>query len=150
MKLEAIAILALVCLDQFTKYLAVTYLEPIGTISIIPGVFSFTYLINDGMAFGMLRGHRWLFVVLTVVILGFMYSYYRTIMKDKRCNLLRIALILIAAGAVGNLIDRVLNGYVVDFLHFTLINFPVFNLADCFVCIGAFLVAIVFLFIIKE
>lgn len=138
----------LVVLDQISKLLAVNYLKPIETLGIVDGFLSLTYVENRGAAFGILQNSRWVFITFTfIAIIGIIFYkiYYKP--KDK---LLNISLCLLISGAVGNLIDRVFNGFVVDMIEVTFINYPVFNVADCFVVIGAVLLAIYILFIYKE
>lgn len=147
---SVIIIAFLVACDRYTKYLAQTYLRPIGSVPVIDGVFSLTYVENSGAAFGMLQGARWFFVVLTVLILVFMVVYFRKLPSEKPYLYVKLCILLVAAGAVGNFIDRLLRGYVVDFLHFTLIDFPVFNAADCFVSCGAVLLAFLLVFVVKD
>lgn len=125
-------------LDQLTKYLVVANMGLHESIAVIPGVFNFTYIQNDGAAFGMLDDQRWIFLVLSTVaiigILGFMFW------KKPQDKLLLASLILIVSGGIGNMIDRIALGYVIDFIDFC--AFPelwkwVFNVADSFVCVGA-------------
>lgn len=143
-------VIVLVAFDRATKYAAELYLRPIVTIPVIDGVFSLTYVENEGAAFGMLQGARWFFVVLTIVVLCFMLYYYRRLPNDKPNLYVKLCILFVAAGAIGNFIDRVWRGYVVDFLHFTLIDFPVFNAADCFVSCGAFAMAFLLVFVVKD
>jgi len=131
----------LVAIDQFTKYLAVVYLRPISEFVIIDGVFSLFYLENAGMAFGLLQGGRWIFIAVTVVVLGFIIFYYITLPKNRYGSIVRFFLLMLIGGALGNFIDRLLHGFVVDFFFFNLINFPVFNMADVFLVIAVFAVA---------
>ncbi len=125
-------------LDQLTKYLVVANMELHESVEIIPGVFNFTYIQNDGAAFGSLDDQRWLFMVLSsVAIVGiFVFLFW----KKPQDKLLLSSLILIVSGGIGNMIDRIALGYVIDFIDFC--AFPeiwmwVFNVADSFVCIGA-------------
>jgi len=134
-------ILCVVGLDQLTKYLAVVRLKPIDTFPIIRDVLHFTYLENRGAAFGMLADNRWVFMItstvaIVAVIAFMMWKYPKFDMKQKTNILLFTALSFIAGGGIGNMIDRVALGYVVDFVDFRLINFAVFNVADIFVCFG--------------
>ena len=124
-----------VALDFITKYLAVEYLEKIGTFPLIKNVFHLTYVENTGAAFGILKDARWVFISLTIlVVAGIIYM----IRVKKFTDIwLKTALALIIGGAAGNLIDRVFLGYVVDFFDFRLINFAVFNVADSCIVIGA-------------
>ena len=123
-----------VLLDQLTKQLAVAYLRPIDTFPIIPDALHLTYVTNYGAAFGMLADHRWIFLAVSTIAIVLLaaYLYYR---RDEH-PLLCTALSFIVGGGIGNMIDRTLMGYVVDFVDFRLINFAVFNVADIFVCVG--------------
>ena len=141
---------ALITVDQISKYFAYTLLKPIGTITVLEGVFSLTYVENQGAAFGLLQGARWFFVVITATIMCGVVYYYLRLPKEKAYNKARFALILIMSGALGNFIDRVRIGYVVDFFHARFIDFPVFNIADSYVVIGVFFAFILFIFVYKE
>ncbi|ABW18960.1 signal peptidase II [Alkaliphilus oremlandii] len=134
-----IIIIAVVLFDQLSKVLTLKYLAPIKDIPIIKNVFHLTYVENRGAAFGMLQNQKVFFVVTTIIILGAIYFYVR---NNKPNRFLTISLSLIVGGALGNFIDRIRLGFVVDYFNFTLINFPVFNIADSAVVIGAFLVSI--------
>ena len=136
-----------VIFDQITKY-TVAHFLPIDASADLPvwdGVFSLRCISNDGAAFGMLDDKRWVFMsVSTVVIIGmlvFLCLKYKKISKP-----LGIALALIISGGIGNMIDRVLLGYVIDFIYFVPIDFPCFNVADSLVCIGAALMFVAVLF----
>lgn len=124
----------LISLDQLTKYWAQTKLQPIGCIDVIEGIFSFTYVRNTGAAFGILKGQKWLLLVLTVVVL--LYAVYYLIRHKITNPVLLISGTAVAAGALGNMIDRIRLSYVIDFLEVRFITFPVFNVADCCVVLG--------------
>ncbi len=128
--------IVMVFADQLTKWLAIIHLKGDGSFKLWPEVFHLTYVENTGSAFGMLKDHRWVFMITsTVLIVGllvFFVMYYKKVSPLMRC-----AVSMIIAGGVGNMIDRISLGYVVDFFDFTLIDFAVFNVADSFVCIGA-------------
>ena len=127
---------SIVFADQLTKWLAVISLKGEESFPFWEGVFHFTYVENTGSAFGMLKDHRWVFMsVSTVVIVAALLIFF--IYYKKLTPLMRWAISFLVAGGIGNMIDRVFLGYVVDFLDFTLIDFAVFNVADSFVCIGA-------------
>ncbi|TVQ48903.1 MAG: lipoprotein signal peptidase [Gloeocapsa sp. DLM2.Bin57] len=135
-----VAIIGLI-LDQVTKYIVVLNFPNIGdTIPLVPDVFHFTYVINTGAAFGRFPGGvtwlRWLSLIVSLVLILF------GLLAPKMLVLEQLAYGFVLAGAFGNGIDRFLFGYVVDFLDFRLINFPVFNLADTFINIGIFLLLI--------
>lgn len=145
-----LAMIVLIALDQWTKYLAVRYLKGQAAIILWKGVFELHYLENRGAAFGILQGKKAVFVVCTAVVLAFIaYAYHRAPIT-KRFHLIRLIGILLGAGAVGNMIDRVSNSYVVDFLYFSLIDFPIFNVADCYVTVGAVLMVVLLLFYYRE
>lgn len=142
-----ICVAVLVFLDQLSKWLAVILLEGQPSFYLIPGVLRFTYVENRGAAFGMLADNRWVFLVLStltiVCLLGFM------IYSKPQSRLERAGLALVLAGGIGNMIDRVLLGYVIDFIDFC--AFPklwnwVFNVADSCICIG---VGLLIIYIIK-
>lgn len=137
--LAAFAVL-IVALDQWTKYLTVQNI-PLG--EIVPfwdGVFHFTHIRNTGMAFSMLEGGRWFFLVMTLAAFALMAVALKKKWVNHPVGL--VALFMIAGGAVGNLIDRVWLGYVVDMIEVEFMRFAVFNVADCAVCVGAALLVI--------
>lgn len=106
---------------------------------------NFTYLENRGAAFGILQDSRLFFIILTLVIVAALVHYFVKNYK-KNHKILNIALAMIISGAIGNFYDRLFHGYVVDFIEFTFVKFPVFNIADIFVTIGSFLMIIYLLF----
>lgn len=130
-----IAAILIIAFDQFAKILTVKNLSLGEVKEIIPRVLSFTYVKNEGAAFGILQGARVFFIVLTIVVL--LLAIYYVLKMRPTSRLEKWALTLIAGGAVGNFIDRALLGFVRDFIMVDFIDFPVFNIADCFVCIGA-------------
>ena len=144
---------ALVGLDQLTKYLTVANLKGADPLVLIDGVFEFTYLENRGAAFGMMQGARWWFVVFTSLVMVALLAVL-LFGRYRRYQLFNVGLTLIIGGGIGNLIDRVANGFVVDMLHFEIaaigFDFPVFNVADCYVVIGAILTLFFFFFIYDD
>ena len=138
-----------IVLDQLSKLLAVKLLAPIGSVPLWEGVLHLTYVENRGAAFGMLAEHRWVFMsISTIAIIAIALYLYSGRNTSK---LYTSALMLIVSGGIGNMIDRIALGYVVDFVDFALIDFAVFNIADSLVCIGAgLLVLALVLDIIKE
>ncbi|MEF9945134.1 MAG: signal peptidase II [Lachnospiraceae bacterium] len=119
-----------VLLDQYTKHLAVLHLKDQSPFVIIENVFQLQYLENRGAAFGLLQNQQVFFLVSGILILGAVVFCYIRVPKTPHFRLLRICMILICSGAIGNMIDRIGQNYVVDFFYFELINFPVFNVAD--------------------
>lgn len=124
-----------VLLDQLTKWLAVVYLQGAPSFPIWQDVLHFTFVKNEGAAFGMLSNHRWVFMVVSTVAIVGLSVYLFAFCKESRW--VKISLAMIIGGGIGNMIDRVALGYVVDFIDFTLIDFAVFNVADSFVTVGA-------------
>ena len=140
----------LIIADQLSKYAAFINLQPIGRMPIINGLIEFSYVQNEGAAFGMLQGARWFFIPLTIVIVTAMVIFFIKLPKTKQYEPVRILLVIIGAGAIGNFINRLISGYVVDFFNFMFIDFPVFNLADIFISVGAVLLGIYIIFFLKD
>ena len=143
-------VILLLLLDQFTKYLASAYLKDGHSIILKQNVFQLHYLENRGAAFGMMQGMRYLFVAGTFLMLVLLVAVYWKSPMEQRYRWARLVLILLAAGAMGNLIDRLYQGYVVDFFYFELIHFPIFNVADIYVTCGTALLILLFFFYYKE
>lgn len=134
-----------VALDQWTKMLAVAHLKDQPSIVLIPGVFELKYLENTGAAFGMLSNQQTFFFIATILMgAGIVYLYFKT-PDTAYYRPVNMLFIIILAGAIGNFIDRVSYQYVIDFFYFSLINFPIFNVADIYVTVGvAILLLLVF------
>lgn len=128
------AALAILVLDQVTKWLVIHKMDLYQTIPLWEGVFHITSHRNRGAAFGILQNQQWLFIVVTVVVVVGILFYLNRLNGDQ--PLLSWSLALILGGAVGNLIDRVRLGEVVDFLDFQWIRYPIFNVADSAIVIG--------------
>ena len=140
----------LIFIDRITKYFAVVNLKDGGEYSLIDGVFSLYYVENSGAAFGILGGKQIFLYIVTIAITVFVIFFYIKLPKGRRFIWLRIISILIVSGAIGNLIDRLTQQYVIDFFYFKAINFPVFNVADIYVTVGAIALIILLLFYYKE
>lgn len=143
-----LGVILIIIIDQFTKFLAITKLKPIGTIPVIKDLFEFTYVENFGAAFGILQDRKIFFVLMTtIVVVGisvFLWKYSTNIN-----NFMKIGLIMLLGGSIGNFIDRIRLGYVVDFLSVKLINkydFPVFNIADIFIVAGTLILLVLVTF----
>lgn len=147
MILWVLVIVASVILDQITKLLVIGNMALYESVPVIPHVFSFTYIHNYGAAWGIFSEHRWIFIAITgiaiIVLPIFLYRY------RKLHFLFGLSLSLIIGGAIGNMIDRLFRGFVIDFLEFTFIDFPVFNIADICVTVGTVLMFIYIAFIDK-
>ena len=150
--LFVLSVLLLVGSDQGSKHLAEVYLKGKEDLVLLPGVLRLHYLYpeNRGIAFGMFQGNVKVFAVISVLIVSLMIVLWVRTPRSKRYLPFRLACVLLISGAVGNLIDRVFRGFVIDFIYFEPIDFPLFNLADCFVVISAFLIAALLIFVYKE
>lgn len=146
--LFSVLTLILIIADQYTKHLAVRFIKPVGSVEVIKNILRFSYVENRGAAFGMLRDARWVFITVTVISVAAIIWWM--VFRRPESRLLRVSLLLILSGALGNLIDRVMLGYVTDMIDVAFIDFPVFNFADCCVVVGAVLFAIYVLFVYKE
>ena len=131
--LSILAAAGLMLVDQLIILWATVELLPVGSKPFIPHVLEFYYLLNDGMSFSMLSGKRTLLVIVTGVMLAVLAGM---LLLRKMPRLERVAWILVVGGGVGNLIDRIRTGVVVDYLNCLFINFPVFNFADVCICVG--------------
>ncbi|MCR5430355.1 MAG: signal peptidase II [Eubacterium sp.] len=146
----------LVAFDQITKYFAKAHIKREKSYTLIPKIISFKYLNggNTGAAWGILSGRVILFIIFTVfaiiVISKFIYNIYSMYKINYSLNpkvkILDTLMIVLVAGAIGNLIDRIVNGYVVDFISFDFIRFPIFNVADCYITVSCILLFIMCIF----
>ncbi len=135
----------LVAADQLIKYLVLENLTKVATLPLIDGVLHLTYVENRGAAFGIFQGQRWILIGVTALVLLAAIVFLLSGKLTERLMIWGVALII--SGGIGNLIDRIARGFVVDYVDFRLINFYVFNLADACVCIGVGLVMLYLLFI---
>ena len=139
-------VLLLTLIDQFTKYLSIVFLKNTNGKILIPGVLELSYVENRGMAFGMLQGRQMLFLVLCIAFCAVMLWLFFRIPKTGYYIPLILAGGILTGGAAGNFIDRAFRGYVVDFIYVSLIDFPIFNLADIYVVCGGIALVILVLF----
>lgn len=140
----------LIFLDQWTKALAVEYLMSGKEIQLIPNILSLLYVENAGAAFGILHGQQIIFLLITIFVLaGVLIIFHKTPIKKRYLPFL-FSLLLVFSGAIGNCIDRQRQSYVVDFIYFRPIDFPVFNLADIYVTGACFFLLFLFFFYYKE
>ena len=140
----------LIAADQWTKHLAVLHLKGAEPRILIDGMLEFRYLENRGAAFSMLEGKQVFFYVLTAVFLAIAIYVLARLPHTRRYLPVRICLLVLVAGAVGNLIDRIVQKYVVDFIYFSIIDFPVFNVADMYVTLSVTVLALLILFRYKD
>ena len=140
----------LVGLDQWTKGLVVQSLKGQKPFVIWNGVFEFYYSENRGAAFGILQGKQWFFFLVAAAVVIAVLVFVAKLPSGNRYLPLYISMVLLLSGAVGNLIDRAVRGFVVDFFYFSLIDFPIFNVADCYVVCAAGLLILLIGFFYKE
>lgn len=144
------SVLLLTVVDQLTKYLVVANMDLYDEIPVAGDVFVLRYVRNTGTLWSLLSGKTVLLAALSIVILAVIIYIYHNVAAAENFGPVRFCLILLAGGAVGNMIDRLWLGYVIDFLYFKLINFPVFNFADICVTVGAFLLLFLLIFKYKS
>ncbi len=136
-----IIICAGILVDQISKIIVAGNMTYGKVVSIIPYIFDFRYVTNDGVAFGWLSGQRWLFMTVSAVAIIAMIVY--ALYSFSELNMLYVwGLSLVISGGIGNMIDRTFLGYVVDFIEFAFVDFATFNIADSCVCVGAFILGL--------
>lgn len=140
----------LLALDQFTKYLAILHLKNNPAIVLIDGVLELQYLENRGSAFGMLQNQKFFILFVGFVFLAVILFFLIKLPTHKKYNIVHILLSVVIAGGIGNMIDRFRFDYVVDFISFILINFPIFNVADCYIVVAMIGLFILFAFVFQE
>ena len=145
-----ISVLLLTVFDRITKQLAVVHLKDARPAVLIKGVLELRYLENRGAAWGMLQGQQWIFWIITILFLGLCIFYFIKVPAGKRYLPLTVTIVFLASGALGNFIDRAAQKYVVDFIYFSLIDFPIFNVADIYVSISVIVLIILILFHYKD
>lgn len=139
----------LVITDQLTKHLAVVRLKNQAAYNLINGILEFNYLENRGAAFGVLQNQKYFFVFVALIFIGVIVFVLIKVPTQKKYYSLNILLVMIAAGAVGNMIDRVRYDYVVDFIYLVCIHFPIFNVADIYVTTATVILVFQILFVYK-
>lgn len=140
----------LILFDQCTKLMAVEQLKGKSPFVIIDGVFQLEYLENRGAAFGIFQGRQIFFIASALLISAVVVWFFLKVPMEPRFFPLQACAVLIFSGAWGNCIDRLSQGYVVDFFYFILIHFPIFNVADIYVTVSAFLLVVLLFFYYKE
>jgi len=145
-----VIMLVFLLVDQLTKYLAVIYLKNKPALVLIEGVLELQYLENRGVAFSMFQGQKALILITNFMILAVVLFFLFRIPEERKYRILRAVLAVLSAGALGNIIDRIRFDFVVDFISFVLISFPVFNGADCFVVVGTIILFLLMIFVYKE
>ncbi len=140
----------LVGIDQWVKALCVSRLKGQDPVVLIDGVLEFRYLENHGAAFGMLQNQQWFFWILTALFICAAVWFFVKVPKTSYYLPLSISILFLLSGAVGNFIDRIVNQYVVDFIYFKLIDFPIFNIADIYVTCSMVVLVLLVLFKYKD
>ncbi|MCR4890599.1 MAG: signal peptidase II [Lachnospiraceae bacterium] len=148
--IDFILIAGFLFLDQYTKNLAVLYLKGNKPIPIIRDFLVLEYLENRGAAFGMLQNQKVFFLLIGTVFVALMIFALFRLPTTRKYRILRFFICLITAGAAGNLIDRAMLDYVIDFIYVIYIHFPIFNVADIYVTVSAAALLILLLFVYKE
>ncbi|MBR1439643.1 MAG: signal peptidase II [Lachnospiraceae bacterium] len=148
--MDVLITILLIVGDQVSKHYAVVYLKGKSPIVLIKDVLQLQYLENRGAAFGMLQNQKVFFVLIAVIILLVILYVMIKMPGYRKYDGLNFFLVLIASGAIGNMIDRLIQDYVVDFIYFSLIDFPIFNVADIYVTCSTVLLVIALLFVYKE
>ncbi len=135
----------IVAADQYTKFLTLTNIPLYGNVEFLPGILRFTYVQNTGAAFSSFQGAQWLFALVFAVFTAAVIYEFAT-RKMGFSDWERWLIVMVYAGGLGNMIDRLRMGFVVDMLQVEFMNFPVFNVADCFITCGciALMVSLVF------
>jgi len=142
--MQYILALIIIVIDQITKYFIVSNLTVFQSIPIIENIFHITYIRNKGMAFGMMQNQRLFFIIVTTIVLSGIFVYYFK-NKSSVTGIFKYSLFMVAAGAIGNLIDRIRLSYVIDFFDFRM--WPVFNIADMAIVCGTIMLCYYIFFI---
>lgn len=147
---DALIAALMLLIDQFTKYLSVKYLKDAPAVVLIDGVLELNYLENRGSAFGMLQNQKFFILFVGFVFLAVILFFLFKLPDEKKFRVVHVCLAVIIAGGIGNMIDRFRFDYVVDFISFVLIHFPIFNFADCCIVVSVIALFILFLFVFQE
>lgn len=145
-----ILFIVLLAIDQYTKYLALEFLKDGNNIELIPGVLELHYLENRGAAFGLLQNQKFFILFVGIIFLAISVFCLIKLPEHKKYNILYYIASAMISGAIGNMIDRFRFDFVVDFIYFSLIDFPIFNFADICITVSVIILAIIILFVYKE
>ncbi len=149
---SAFLLAVLVVIDQITKIIAKQLLEGKQAFHIIKDIFCFQYLEggNTGAAFGLFHNQTWILAIISLILAVVIVVCVIKLPKKRYFIPLNLSLVFLGAGAIGNLIDRMFRKYVIDFIYFQAIDFPIFNVADCYVTVSAVVLCLLFLFYYKD
>lgn len=148
--LDLFIIVGLLYFDQYTKNLAILYLKDSPAYVLIDGTLELQYLENRGSAFGMLQNQKFFILFVGVIFLAVILFFLFRLPEKKKFCIVHVLLSMVIAGGLGNMIDRFRFDYVVDFISFILINYPIFNVADIYIVVATILLFLLFLFVFKE
>ncbi len=147
---DALVVMILLALDQFSKHLAIIHLKEQPAYVLIDGVLELQYLENRGSAFGMLQNQKMFLILVGVIFIIVLLFFLLKLPSQKKFNIMHIVIAGIIAGGIGNMIDRIRFDYVVDFISFVLINYPIFNVADIYVVVCTITMFVLIMFVYKE
>ena len=148
--IDTLLLVVLIIFDRISKNLATIKLKGNEPFVLIKNVFELRYLENRGAAFSIFENKQTFFLVVTCIFIIVMIYAIIKLPVEKKYNIFEIVLVFLVSGAIGNMIDRIIQGYVVDYFYFSLIDFPIFNVADIYVSVGCVVFAIILLFVFKE
>lgn len=148
--IDGAVVLALFLLDQFTKHLAILHLKGRPALKLIQGVLELQYVENTGSAFSLFQGQKVFILIMGFVFLAAVLFFLWKLPAKKKFFPVHILVAVLIAGALGNIADRIRYDFVVDFISFVLIHFPVFNVADCYIVLSAICLFLLFMFVYKE
>lgn len=144
--LPIIAIALLTAIDQLAKFIVAGSFKLYESKRVIKNVFSITYIQNRGVAWGMFQGKRVIFIIMTVLVLLMCLYIYANIADNSKFTFLKVLLVILISGALGNMVDRIKLGYVIDFFQLEFIDFPIFNVADIYVVVSMILIFLLVMF----
>lgn len=148
--IDVLILAVLLAVDQFTKHLAIVHLKDKSAYVISEGVLELQYLENRGSAFGMLQNQKFFILFVGIVFMAVILFFLFKLPEEKKYNKVHVLLSVIIAGGIGNMIDRIRFDYVVDFISFVLINYPIFNVADIYIVVATIILFVLFVFVFKE
>lgn len=140
----------LLSFDQYTKYLVTLHLKDRPALVLINGVLELQYFENTGIAFSLFQNRKSFILITGFLVLAVVLFFLFRVPRQKRFCAVHILMAMLIAGALGNIVDRIRFDYVVDFISFVLIHYPIFNVADCFIVVSAIMLFFLFMFVYKE
>lgn len=148
--IDMLIAVALLAFDQFTKYLATVNLKNRPALVLIEGVLELQYFENTGIAFSLFQERKAFILITGFLVLAAVLFFLFRVPREGRFRVVHVLMSVLIAGALGNIVDRLRFDYVVDFISFVLIHYPIFNVADCYIVVSAILLFLLFMFVYKE